>query len=203
MYLQAVIRKITAQDPAEFLATYLLQPLNMRDSCFVLPEKADLPLAIGHNENGEVQEKDPWPEMYAAASLHCSAGDFAKFMCAVMRPEPENSAHLSLEMHKTMLAPQVQVNDSPPWRPNWPKPQIKTNEQVSWGLGWGLQHNPVGDSIWHWGDNGNYRAFAVGNLVTGDGIVVLTNGRNGQKVIDHILRDLVGGEYPVLDWLYG
>jgi hypothetical protein len=31
----------------------------------------------------------------------------------------------------------------------------------------------------------------------------MTNGRNGQKVINRILREIIGGEYPGLDWLYG
>ena len=203
MYLQAVISQITAQDPAELMATTLLQPLEMNGSRFVLPERADLPLAIGHNENGEVQKKYPWPEMCAAASLHCSVLDFGKFMCAVMHPSSDNQAYLSPELTRAMLTPQVQVNDSPPWGPDWPKPEIRLNEHVSWGLGWGLQQTSTGDAIWHWGDNGNYRAFAMGYPAAGTGVVVLTNGKNGQCVINHILRAIIGGEYPGLDWLYG
>jgi hypothetical protein len=106
-------------------------------------------------------------------------------------------------MTQEMLASQVSVNDSAPWHAGWPKKEIQENDRVSWGLGWGLQHTADGDSIWHWGDNGNYRAFAVGWLDGGHGIVIMTNGRNGQKVIDAILRDIVGGDYPALDWLAG
>ena len=124
-------------------------------------------------------------------------------MCAVMRPSAENPSHLSVELAKEMLTPQVQVNDSFPWDDDWPKAEIRSNGQVSWRLGWGIQHTSDGDSIWHWGDNGNYRAFAVGYPEAGHGIVIMTNGKNGQNGIDCVLRDIVGGEYPGLEWLYG
>ena len=68
-------------------------------------------------------------------------------------------------------------------------------------MGWGLQPTSVGPSIWHWENNVNYRAFAVGYLEDGHGIIVMTNGKNGQKVIDHILYEIIGGDYPGLDWL--
>jgi CubicO group peptidase (beta-lactamase class C family) len=201
VYLQAVVGHVTEQDPAEFMDANMLKPLGMNHSCFTLNQRDDLPLAVGHDENGQAKEKYPWKEMNAAASLHCSSEDFGKFVCAVMRPRQDNAAHLSLETTKEMLTPQVQVNDSSPWDDDWPKVEIETNERVGWGLGWGIQHTCAGDAIWHWGDNGNYRAFVVGYPKEGEGVVIMTNGRNGQRVIGAMLRDIIGGEYPGLDWL--
>lgn len=203
MYLPTVVRQITGQEPAGYIYSNLLKPLGMEHSRFVLNHLNDLPLAIGHNEQGEAKEKYLWREMNAAASLHCSAVDFGKFMCAVMRPSPDNPAHLSPATTQAMLTPQVQVNHSPSWDKAWPKPEFQTNALVSWGLGWGIQHTSAGDALWHWGDNGNYRAFAIGYPEEGEGLVFLTNGRHGQRVINHLLRDTVGGEYPGLDWLSG
>jgi hypothetical protein len=160
-----------------------------------------LPAAVGHDDKGEATEKSLWQEMNAAASLHCTPTDYGKFMCAVMQPSSENPFHLGPEMNGEMLTPQVQVNDCAPWHDDWPKPEIRTDDLVSWGLGWGIQRTPEGNSFWHWGDNGNYRAFAVGYPETGHGLVVMTNGRKGQQVINTILRDVVGGEYPGLEWL--
>jgi hypothetical protein len=34
-------------------------------------------------------------------------------------------------------------------------------------------------------------------------MVVMTNGKNGQAVINRILQDIVGGYYPGLKWLHG
>ena len=203
MYLQAVVAHVAGQNPAEYMDSELLQPLGMKNSCFIWDGTQDLSIAVGHDEKGEAQKKYLWQKMNAAASLHCTPKDFGKFMCAVMQPSRENPTHLSLEMTKEMLTSQVQVNDSAPWDDDWPKPKIKTNESVGWGLGWGIQQTSKGVSIWHWGDNGNYRAFAIGYPEESHGMVIMTNGKNGQKVINAILREIVGGEYPGLDWLCG
>jgi CubicO group peptidase (beta-lactamase class C family) len=203
MYLQAVVAQIVGQEPAEYVRSNLLKPLGMKNSYFTWNVQHNLAAAVGHDEKGTATEKRLWQDMYAAASLHCTAKDLGEFMCAVMRPSPQKTHHLSSEMTQEMLRPQVQVNDSAPWDKDWPKPEIKINTLVSWGLGWGLQHTSEGDSIWHWGDNGNYRAFAIGFPEKGHGIVIMTNGKNGQQVINCILRNIVGGDYPGLNWLEG
>lgn len=89
------------------------------------------------------------------------------------------------------------VNDAAPWQATWQKEQIQTNDQVSWGLGWGIQHGINGDAIWHWGDNGCFRAFALGFFQEGHGLVLMTNGKNGHQVITRILRELGGGPFCV------
>jgi hypothetical protein len=122
-------------------------------------------------------------------------------MLAVMRASADNPFHLSSDLTKEMLTPQVKVNDSVPWHEDWPKPEIKLNEFVSWGLGWGLQHTTTDGSFWHWGDNGNYQNFAIGSRQEGLGVVIMTNGKNGQQVYEGILCEIMGGEYPSLDWL--
>jgi hypothetical protein len=175
----------------------------MKNSRFVWDGGDDPAVAVGHDEKGEATEKNLWPDMLAAASLHSTPRDFGKFMCAVMRPSPDNPDHLRRELTEEMLTVQVQVNDSFPWDDDWPREEVETNDLVGWGLGWGIEYTSSGDSIWHWGDNGNYRAFALGYPEDGDGIVIMTNGKNGQKVINHILYEIVGGDHPGLDWLDG
>ena len=67
--------------------------------------------------------------------------------------------------------------------------------------GWGIQHTTEGTSFWHLGDNDGYRHFAIGSRQEGFGIVIMTNGENGQHVYRRILYESIGGEYPGLDWL--
>jgi CubicO group peptidase (beta-lactamase class C family) len=201
VYLQVVVEQVTGEPPAEYMRARLLTPLGMENSRFVWTGQEGLVVAIGHDEKGEPTEREQWPDMNAAASLHCTPTDFGRFMCAVMRPSTENAAHLGPQMSKEMLTPQVQVNNSAPWHRDWPRPEIRTNDRVGWGLGWGIQHTSTGDSIWHWGDNGCYQAFAVGFLKEGHGVVIMNNGKKGQHVIKRVLREIIGGDYPGLDWL--
>jgi CubicO group peptidase (beta-lactamase class C family) len=199
--LQSIVEIITGQPSVEYVQESILEPFGMNNSRFVWTGQENLPVALGHNENGEPTEKAQWLEMIAGASLHSTPADFAKFMLAVMRPSADIPYHLSSDLTKEMLTPQVKVNDSPTWHADWPKPEIKLDEFVSWGLGWGIQHTAADVSFWHWGDNGNYKNFAIGSSQEGHGIVIMTNGKNGQKVYQGILCDIMGGECPGLDWL--
>jgi CubicO group peptidase (beta-lactamase class C family) len=199
--LQSIVEIITNQSSVEYTQENILEPFGLKNSRFVWTGQENLPVALGHNEKGEPTEKALWPEMIAGASLHSTPTDFAKFMLAVMQPSADNPYHLSSVLTKEMLTPQVKVNDSATWHEDWPKPEIKLNEFVSWGLGWGMQHTATGDSFWHWGDNGNYQNFAIGSRQKGLGVVIMTNGKHGQQVYQGILGEIMGGEYPALDWL--
>jgi CubicO group peptidase (beta-lactamase class C family) len=196
------VEHIIGKNLPDYIIIEFLKPLAMNNSRFTWNGDENLPIAVGHAENGEAKEKYLWKEMNVAASLHSTPNDFANFMCAVMRPMAKNPAHLGIKMAREMLKEQIKVNDSVPWDDDWPKPEIITSDLAGWGLGWGIQHTLQGDSFWQWGDNGNYRAFAIGYPNDGNGIVIMTNGEKGQKVINSILKDIIGGEYPGIDSLY-
>jgi CubicO group peptidase (beta-lactamase class C family) len=75
------------------------------------------------------------------------------------------------------------------------------NKDVGWGLGWGTQQTAESLAIWHWGDNGVYRNFVLAFPDRENGLIIMTNSKNGANLYERILRELVGGEYPALDWL--
>ena len=199
--LQAVVEAITGQTAEQYVQADVLEPLGMVNSRFVWTGQEDLPVALGHDKDGQPREKSLWPEMITGASLHSTSQDFARFMLTATQPTPTDRFQLSSSLAKEMLTSQVQVNDSFPWHEDWPKSEINLSEQVGWGLGWGIQHTVEGTSFWHWGDNAGYKHFAVGSRQEGFGIVIMTNGENGQDVYRRILYESIGGEYPGLDWL--
>jgi hypothetical protein len=70
-----------------------------------------------------------------------------------------------------------------------------------WGLGWGLEQGHGRSTFWHWGDNGNFKAFAIGFPDEGAGMILMSNGRNGYKLWPKILHQTFGGAFPALAWL--
>jgi CubicO group peptidase (beta-lactamase class C family) len=201
MYLQRVIEHVTGQPGETFMQSQLLQPFGMAKSSYIWTEANDLPVALGHDWEGKPVDKVFDRDMWAAASLHSTPAEFARFMIAMMQPEAQNNSHLSATLIETMLTPHVQVNDSAPWQEDWPKEVISLNERVSWGLGWGIQHDTRPASFWHWGDNSTSTAFAVGFREEGLGVVIMTNSGKGYSLFEQVCLEAIGGEYPAIWWL--
>ena len=72
---------------------------------------------------------------------------------------------------------------------------------VAWGLGWGLQTTADGLSFWHWGDQGDSKAYIVAFDRAKLGVVVFTNSANGLSIMREIVTDAVGGNQPAMEWL--
>jgi CubicO group peptidase (beta-lactamase class C family) len=93
----------------------------------------------------------------SAYSLRATAPDLAKFLLELTSPK-----HLDPALMVEMTSPQVQ---------SW--------EDVSWGLGIGIQHDSQDTALWHDGNNLDFRAFMVIDQKERNGVVILTNGQNG------------------------
>ena len=65
-------------------------------------------------------------------------------------------------------------------------------DHIKWGLGIGLQNNELGNAIWHWGDNGAFKAFFIAYPETGKSVVILTDSQNGLDTIDDINHEFFG-----------
>jgi CubicO group peptidase (beta-lactamase class C family) len=77
---------------------------------------------------------------------------------------------------------------------------VKINEHYSWGLGVGIQHGNGDTAIWHWGNNENYcRSLAVFFPKSCTGVVIMTEGRDGDKIYKDIAHDAIGGSYYGLE----
>jgi tetratricopeptide (TPR) repeat protein len=75
------------------------------------------------------------------------------------------------------------------------------SKSLFWGLGWGIQKTAQGESLWHWGDNGVFKAYVVARPKTKSGLVMFANSENGLSIIRNVLADALGGEQPALSWV--
>ena len=77
---------------------------------------------------------------------------------------------------------------------------VKINEHYSWGLGVGLQHGNGDTAIWHWGNNDNYhKSLAVFFLKSKTGVIIMTKGKNGEKIYQDVAHEAIGGSYYGLE----
>jgi CubicO group peptidase (beta-lactamase class C family) len=179
MYLQRVVEEVMGLPLEEFMEGAILGPLGMADSSYVWSDGYEERMAYPHDEEEKARELRRRSESKSASSLYSTSRDIARFVIENMGPSSRDGPSLSPETVGEMLRPQMRVNDS-----------------VSWGLGWGLQHADDGDSFWQWGDNGGYKNFAVASRERGEGVVVLTNGANGLKLCEELVPEVMGGPQP-------
>ncbi len=122
--------------------------------------------------------KDPEPAN-VAASLVTNATDYGKFLVAEL-----NGVGLKKATWKEVFTPQIRIN------PKYP--------ELAWGLGWGLETMPEGEYFWHWGDNGDSKAYITALIPTRDAVVYFADGNNGLSFTKEILDDAMGGNHPAL-----
>jgi len=178
-YLQLAVMDVTDETLEELMERLVFEPLGMTSSSYVWQDRFDENLALPHGTNGELLEKREPRRGHAAATLHTTAVDFARFMIALM-----NGAGLSESTALAMLTPQIEVDTG-----------------VTWGLGIGLQDNAAGRAFWHWGDNVAYKAYTLAYPEHGVGVVWFTNSENGQSILESMLAHTVGGVHPAVAWL--
>ncbi len=186
-YLQQVAMYITGQPLQDLVSRLVLEPLQMTRSSYVWDARLEDNLALPHGADGEVlrKSKPVRGRGHAAATLHTTATDYARFITAVM-----NRELLSDTMASAMLTSQIEVDSG-----------------VTWGLGIGLQLSVSeggggsGGAFWHWGDNRGYKAYTLTDPDARVGVVWFTNSENGQSILESMLAHTVGGDQPGARWL--
>ncbi len=197
VYLAKVVEKITGEEFNAFMKRSVFVPLGMTDSSYVWQESYEKQQAFSHSSMGQPTGVNKSTRSNAAASLRTTAQDFGKFLSAISK-----GTGLKPATWRQMLTPQIKVSESGT-NNILGKPE-KLSETISWGLGWGLQTTADGLAFWHWGDNGNTKAYVLVYDKQQFGLVVFTDGANGLTIVPEIVSEALGGQQPALSWLkYG
>ncbi|MFZ2053164.1 MAG: serine hydrolase [Candidatus Aminicenantales bacterium] len=171
-YLQAVIEHLKAEPLDVLMKKMALDPLDMEASSMVWQDRYEKSAAVGHDLLGETDGRfRKRTEAHAAATLYTTAGDYAKFVIAML-----NDVGLKKETIAQMLTPQIDVA-----------------ENVFWGIGFGLERTSGGAGFWQWGDYGIFRNYVVAYKKQKIGVVYLTNSFNGLSVAQDIANHAIGG----------
>ena len=220
-YLQRVLESITGRGFEEYMQEQVLKPLGMANSTFAWTAGAEARMSWGHSSRMEADEvfnaqrgrrhlqlaeewKKPvqsWKHEDAAranavinknapafpnfllpntaGSLITSVNEYALFMARLMQLHKRDANSLPETSRREMLSPQTKINAA-----------------ISWGLGIGLENYGGRQMFWHWGDNGVFKAFMVGDPTAGTGVVVFTNAANGHRMWQRIVAEVMGPDHP-------
>ena len=166
--------RICATDIDGYMKANVLSPLGMTSSAYLWDATIEPRLARRHDASGKPLELArptlPAVARYASAGgLLTTAADYAKFVIAVLEPRDGDPFRLS----RASIAEMVTA-------------QVKVDETVSWALGWAVAHPPGGDVIFHAGGITGAHCLAMASVPRKTGIVVMTNGQNGYKLIEKL-----------------
>ena len=193
VYLQKVVEQITGKKLNEYMSEAVFVPLGMTSSSYVWRAEYDARTATGHDADGQPQDKWKPQEANAASSLQTTAGDYARFVEAVLDGKGLKPVTLQ-ELEK----PQIAVD--PAYTNCTDRVPGQLSKELFWGLGWGIQETKDGESLWHWGDNGSFKAYVVAYPKQKIGVVMFLNGENGLSIRDKMVRMALGGEQPAFAW---
>jgi len=200
--LQRAVEKITGESLTNLSRAYVFDALHMNHSSYVWKDEYEQIAAEGHNSTGEIVRTRLWkysPDSTrgsndspkediplfavpnAAASLFSTAQEYAHFVMSLINSDER------LKFSETLLKLMV-------------TPRTKLNDEISWGLGWGICRVEEELNIWHWGNNGVYQSFVSAVPESRSGIVVLTNSANGLKVCKNVVEGVLRAEHPAFKW---
>jgi CubicO group peptidase (beta-lactamase class C family) len=195
VYLAAAVERITGQTLEAFMRRAVFDPLGMTSSSYVWQSRYESLKVYNHGLLGDrAGRRTPW-RANAAASLHTTAGDYARFVAAVLAGQGLRPATA-----RAMMSPQSRP-DERGINTATAAPTGRSAPSLAWGLGWGLEQEGDGWSLWHWGDNGTTKAYVAASPRRRIGVVLFANSENGLALAPPIVADVMGGESPALAWL--
>jgi CubicO group peptidase (beta-lactamase class C family) len=170
-YLQQVVEHVVAAPLDRHLAEAVLAPLGMHDSSFGWRDEDEARAAVGHRRDGTPQPRAGARGRKAAAGgLYTTGPDYLRFL-----------VHSLAHGHR-MFEPQVRIDD-----------------ELAWGLGWGIEERDDRRAAWQWGNDPGYKNFVIGRPADGRGVVVLTSGDGGAAVYRDVVSRLLPGPHPSLE----
>jgi len=180
VYLQAVLESITGKNLEDLAQELVFKPFGMTHSSLLLTELEDA--ALGHNRHVQPRQKMTYEEPNAAYSLHSNAGDYARFLIAMT-----SGRGLSAQSAALLTTTQIAVKDSFP--------------TIRWCAGMGLENDSDDSFLWHWGDNKNFKCFAMISKNSRNGFVYFTNGVNGMTILDTLIGMVTGKTLNLVKYL--
>lgn len=193
-WLQRTVEAIADQPLETLMRRLVFEPLGMNRSSYVWQPAFEFDYAAPHDISQSVGAKRKPGDAMAAYSLHTTAGDYARFLQAVLA-----GTHLQARSAARWLAPQIALRRPGIVALRADGPEVDT--RVAWGLGWGLE--PDHGTFFQWGDNdcGRHKTFAIGSVRDQMAVVILTNGFNGMSIVPELVENILPGHHPCFDWL--
>ena len=195
LYLQRVVEAITGEKLHALAERLVLKPFGMTRSSFLWEWRFEANRAAPHDDFGTPALGWKFGVGNAAASLQTTAADHGRFLQRVL-----DGSRLQSGTTQLWLSEEIAIRQARPQALDAESEDVVTG--VAWSLGWGLE--PAEGTFFHWGNNGPFKAFAIGSLRSQDAAVFFMNGASGLAVLPELVAAALPGARASLRWLdYG
>jgi CubicO group peptidase (beta-lactamase class C family) len=189
LYLGRTIAKITGMSLEEFAKKEIFEPLGMSRTSYIWNDLFARNISAGHDRHGFASQRGRSTEPNGGASLLTTATDYGTFLCSIM-----NNQVLENKTIDMMLTPHVRVTKRR-------DPKHELDEHVSWGFGWGVQPGNTENGFWHWGDNGELRAYTVFYRERKEGLAFFANSENLFLIAEPLISLILDDPQHAFNWL--
>lgn len=187
--LQLVIEEITHNTTEDLAQELVFQPLAMKRTGYIWHDRfGDDNVAVGHLENGQIDQKRKRTEAVAGGSLVTSIADYSRFISAVLQQKG-----LTAGSYKEMLSAQIAIHS----KTQFPPVSFETTTEndaikLSYGLGWGVFKCKFGRAFFKEGNGGSWRNYNINFPDQGKSLIILSNSENAEKIFKALVETCIG-----------
>jgi len=175
LYLQRVLEGRTGENLEDLAQRRLFAPLNMTRSSYIPKSYLESLIAEGYYRDGRSRPAAAAKLPVSAASLLTTSRDYATFLQELLKQE---------DILTEMATPLVPVDT------------LQTT-RISWGLGLGITDYENDRYVFHWGDNGAFKAYFLVSLSKKKGVVWMANSQDGLSFRDTLIRVVFNEDIPM------
>jgi CubicO group peptidase (beta-lactamase class C family) len=195
--LQLVIEEVTGQGLEELAQELVFEPLGMHRTRYVWQEEFAANHAVPHDQYERSKRLQKRHEADAAGSMLTTAGDYARFLVALLNAAGPRAATVG-----AMLQPQIAIRSRSMFGPGSQRDRNAAGEsRLYWSLGWGGFASDLGQAFFHTGHDFGWQNYTVTYRDRGIGVVLLSNSDNFESVAREIAAVAIGDTYSHFDWL--
>lgn len=196
IYLQVVLEKMLGK-PLETLAQELIfNPLGMKRSSYQWSTDFEDNFAYGHNQDGKAYKKDIDNEPRGGSTLETTAGDYTRFLQAVL-----DRKILSEASWDTLFSPQIRIRSIRQFGPLALKDSTLNDAiELSYGLGWGLFKTPYGIGAFKECHGDGFQHYSIVFPEAQKGVMIMVNSDRGESIYKELLEVTLRDIYTPYEW---
>lgn len=192
-FLQRAVENIRGKKIDQIAKEEVFGPLGMEYTSYEWQPMYDTLAVDGYNKDGENRGKGRHPRANVGYTLRTCAADYSKFLNELL-----NGNSLSDNAKEVFFTPCAEK------AVRYAGNHRACDDSIAWAMGIGTEDNKeFGKVLWHWGDNGSFKALFMIIPSQNGYFVYFTNSNHGHDIINDMTSLIIGNKTPFVinDWI--